>query len=515
MSLHRYINTLLIKQEGDYLIEKILLDTRALDKIGLYGKLLSIAPGEYNLEFVKNLTHLSTTRLKSLLSSIQLDLQNLSPVNLSLHKNTLNLPKNLIEYNQYQQFLAQESISYKLLLSILTNQDENLLAFCQRNYISRSTCFRQTKKLQDHLKEFNVTLNQSAMALTGSEMVIRILLFNFIWHISLGDSLAKAFDQEIEELFVTYEGTKYKSKYEIGKKEALLHCKICLFRIKNGHATNLYQLTNQSFIPSGENLDFFSAFFEIIDSAIDILEINALFFLFYYWPMLTSAADVRLPIIQDCYKHEKSELKELMAEFEAHCQKFLCDFDFDHQSFLYMNTYLTLLKFCIFKQKVPLLNFFETTVIKDKYPLHTILTNTIQSFWRKIANRKGYEWLKACYTDLAFYQACLLYPIYIDKEQKYKLKVAFVYVSNYLVSMEVFNICERLPYVEIERITLPTEEPFDFYILSSPQLLPPFTTEENTAIIDFCRYRDFETNLCQKLLAAFNEKIQRITANSA
>lgn len=200
MSLHRYINTLLIKQEGDHLIEKILLDTRALDKIGLYGKLLSIAPGEYNLEFVKNLTHLSTTRLKSLLSSIQLDLQNLSPVNLSLHKNTLNLPKNLIEYNQYQQFLAQESISYKLLLSILTNQDENLLAFCQRNYISRSTCFRQTKKLQDHLKEFNVTLNQSAMALTGSEMVIRILLFNFIWHISLGDSLARAFDQEIEEL---------------------------------------------------------------------------------------------------------------------------------------------------------------------------------------------------------------------------------------------------------------------------------------------------------------------------
>lgn len=100
------------------------------------------------------------------------------------------------------------------------------------------------------------------------------------------------------------------------------------------------------------------------------------------------------------------------------------------------------------------------------------MTNTIQSFWRKIANRKGYEWLKTCYTDLAFYQACLLYPIYIEKEQKYKLKVAFVYVSNYLVSMEVFNICERLPYVEIERITLPTEEPFDFYILSSPQLLP-------------------------------------------
>ena len=262
------------------MIEKILLDSRALDKIGLYGKLLSIAPGEYNIEFVKNLTHLSTTRLKSLLSSIQEDLQNLSPVNLSLHKNTLSLPKNLIEYNQYQQFLAQVSISYKMLLSILTNQDESLLAFCQRNYISRSTCFRQTKKLQDHLKEFNITLNQSAMTLTGSEMVIRILLFNFIWHISLGDSLAQAFNQEIEELFVTYEGTKYQIKYEIGKKEALLHCKICLFRIKDGHSTNLYELTNKSFIPSCESLDFFSAFFKLIDSAIDILGSIHCFFFF-------------------------------------------------------------------------------------------------------------------------------------------------------------------------------------------------------------------------------------------
>ncbi len=150
-------------------------------------------------------------------------------------------------------------------------------------------------------------------------------------------------------------------------------------------------------------------------------------------------------------------------------------------------------------------------MIKDKYPLHTILTNTIQSFWRKIANRKGYEWLKTCYADLAFYQACLLYPVYIKKEQKYKLKVAFVYVSNYLVSMEVFNICERLPFVAIERITLPTEEPFDFYILSAPQLFPPYTTEKNSAIIDFCRYYDFETDLCQKLLAAFNEKIKKLT----
>ncbi|EAC5408650.1 M protein trans-acting positive regulator, partial [Listeria monocytogenes] len=182
-------------------------------------------------------------------------------------------------------------------------------------------------------------------------------------------------------------------------------------------STNLYELTNKSFIPSCESLDFFSAFFKLIDSAIDILEINSLFFLFYYWPMLTSANDVRLPIVANCYKHEKQELKELMTEFEDHCQKFLCDFDFDHQSFLYMNTYLTFLKFCIFKQKVPLSNFFEANVIKDKYPLHTILTNTIQSFWRKIANRKGYEWLKTCYADLAFYQACLLYPVYIEKEQ--------------------------------------------------------------------------------------------------
>ncbi len=46
-----------------------------------------------------------------------------------------------------------------------------------------------TKKLQDHLKEFN-DVKSVRYGTTGSE-VIRILLFNFIWHISLGDSLER------------------------------------------------------------------------------------------------------------------------------------------------------------------------------------------------------------------------------------------------------------------------------------------------------------------------------------
>ncbi|MCS5465346.1 helix-turn-helix domain-containing protein [Enterococcus lactis] len=61
------------------------------------------------------------------------------------------------------------------MISLLTEQDENLAAFCNRQFISRSTCFRQIKKLAEYLKEYNINLNLSNLTLSGSEMLIRII----------------------------------------------------------------------------------------------------------------------------------------------------------------------------------------------------------------------------------------------------------------------------------------------------------------------------------------------------
>lgn len=241
------------------MIEQILLDEHAREKLHVYGKLLTLPPGEYMLDHLReNLeVAISQVRLKKLLVSIQEDLENIYETKIFSSKNKLFIAEEMIQYNQYQNFLSTKSIPYQLLLSIITNQDADLMAFCQRNYISRSTCFRQTKKLAHYLKEHEITLNLSNLTITGSEMLIRIIFFNFFWFVSLGESLDElSFSHELEKLIYRHEGTNLKNKFEIGKREAMLHCKISLLRIKNGHFTDIYQLTTTSFIPNGTKLDF-------------------------------------------------------------------------------------------------------------------------------------------------------------------------------------------------------------------------------------------------------------------
>lgn len=90
----------------------------------------------------------------------------------------------------------------------------------------------------------------------------------------------------------------------------MLHCKINLLRIKEGHFTDIYELTPTSFIPSGTDLEFFYDFFQLANLKLDILEINSLFYLFYYWPFLNSKSDVQLPIVEHSYLQANNHLKK-------------------------------------------------------------------------------------------------------------------------------------------------------------------------------------------------------------
>lgn len=125
-----------------------MLDDHSRGKLAVYGQLLTLSPGEHLIDNLReNLeTTISMVKLKKILVSIQEDLAKISNKQLLTAKNKLIIRERMIHYNQYQNFLTTQSIPYQLLLSIIKKQDEDLASFCQRNYISRSTCFRQTKK---------------------------------------------------------------------------------------------------------------------------------------------------------------------------------------------------------------------------------------------------------------------------------------------------------------------------------------------------------------------------------
>ncbi|MGM9904435.1 M protein trans-acting positive regulator [Enterococcus hirae] len=496
------------------MIEKILLDEHSRMKLNVYGKLLILPPGEYILDNLReNLdSYLSLARLKKILFSIQEDLEKINHIQLLTNKNKLCINDQLIQYMQYQNFLSTESVPYKLLISILTEKDTDLASFCSRNFISRSTCFRQTKKLAEYLKDYQITLNLSNLTLNGSEMLIRIIFFNFFWFVSLGESLNDvAFSTEIEQLIYKHEGNDLKNRFEIGKKQAKLHCIISLLRMKSGHPTDIYECSSDSFIPSETSLDFFYDFFEIASLPLDILEVNSLFYLFYYWPFLSSNQDINLPLVRHAYDRPTNEIKPLLEDFDEHCQKYIASFDFEHEPALYLNIYLSILNFSLFKQNIPLTTLFISSYIEVKYPLLRILTNKIEGYWKKVANRKKYTWLKPCVKELSFIQACLLYPHYSQIEDNYKLKVGFVNVSEHLISSEILNLGEKIPFVDIERITMPITKEYDFLILGSPLLIPEGLESSKYTVLDFSRYGNFETELYQELLEAHHAKLLNLT----
>lgn len=73
----------------------------------------------------------------------------------------------------------------------------------------------------------------------------------------------------------------------------MLHCKINLLRIKEGHFTDIYELTPTSFIPSGTDLEFFYDFFQLANLKLDILEINSFLFVLL---LAFSKFQIRCPI---------------------------------------------------------------------------------------------------------------------------------------------------------------------------------------------------------------------------
>ena len=78
-------------------------------------------------------------------------------------------------------------------------------------------------------------------------MLIRILFFNFFWFVSLGESLdIVPYSQEVRALIYKHEEAQHKNKFDLGKKQASLHCLICLLRIKT--ATLLISITYQGIL---------------------------------------------------------------------------------------------------------------------------------------------------------------------------------------------------------------------------------------------------------------------------
>lgn len=92
---------------------------------------MTLSPGEYSIDQVReNLDfYYGPARFKKILSAIQDDLEKFTTIKLLHSKNKLTVNEQLVQYTQYQHYLSTESVPYKLLLSMLIEEDDDLAAF--------------------------------------------------------------------------------------------------------------------------------------------------------------------------------------------------------------------------------------------------------------------------------------------------------------------------------------------------------------------------------------------------
>ena len=129
------------------------------------------------------------------------------------------------------------------------------------------------------------------------------------------------------------EEAQHKNKFDLGKKQASLHCLICLLRIKNSHFTDIYHLSRDSFIPIGTDLNFFYDFFKIANLRFRPLG-GKLFVLFVLLLAVFSDFQPRHSSADHPTFLSDNQVmtpRRFLDEFQDHCQTFIGTFHFENE----------------------------------------------------------------------------------------------------------------------------------------------------------------------------------------
>ncbi|MFD1485889.1 helix-turn-helix domain-containing protein [Lacticaseibacillus baoqingensis] len=86
-----------------------------------------------------------------------------------------------VSLDAYRSFLVRHSLPYRLVDYCLTGTTPSLEAFCQREFVSRSTVSRKLRPLTEMMAGFRVKLKLATLTFTGPETNIRYLFYALYW----------------------------------------------------------------------------------------------------------------------------------------------------------------------------------------------------------------------------------------------------------------------------------------------------------------------------------------------
>lgn len=423
---------------------------------------------------------LTSNKMTMIITELETDLSNILgkviPI-LQDDKETLLLPADSPNDSVYRQFLLENSLIIRVFSFILTCPESNLDDFCQKNFLSRATAFRRLSNLQELLAPYRFKLNISQLKLTGNELAIRHFLGTLFWSIKpdlktnpslkdlppaqLIDSIVDTFDEHMAY------GTR---------NQIVLFLQIAELRRKAGYYPKS-DLTPDDFplcdeVRRAHHLEFTTYLARTTPADLVAAEELAFYFQMYTGAIYTRT-DTRSYAAFREWLQQQSQPQMIINSF---CDKLLTTFFSqrtpEHFDVLAANIMGTFNLSYLLKDTPSLLYTFFEPSLRAETPAFWEIENFSYRFFRDVAQKKEFHWLKPICPHLASLFAYFLLPTFNTQLATKKLKVSVTNENNFILALPLQAFLEAVPYIECIPYSEDHPEQIDLLISAHKNLFP-------------------------------------------
>lgn len=448
-------------KRGSKMLENILLDDPAQNKLMLFKHMLELDRGLYPIHYFEKYTGFSHIKTANLLNQMNQDLKDLETgYVLFTEKEKVQIDGNLPKFHSYQQFLFQSSVPYRVLVATLLQPEMDLKDFGQQTNLSQSSLMRRLKPLVAYLKDKGIRLNCLQMEVTGREALVRIMYFNFLWMVDFGTELFQHFENLNVDLNALFDADDLAFLKYVEQREFTVYQAISLLRTQLGYYVDEPEI-NHYFYPTTINGRFKQKLAQSgVAETYQEREANFVSYMIFYWPQYFSEDDPRLSFVRKNYKNLTTSKEKAKVFFDKMLPYFQ-SFSRSKQELILLNYQTIFLRQELFDGKAPKNLDFILESLKIQHPNYEILHGHIAS---AIEAEES--------ADLINLLTLVSLPQVERSEKTEKIKVGIIGFPNHFLLYSLINRIEDLPFVEYSLMNTASKEKYDAVITCSNSLVP-------------------------------------------
>ena len=460
------------------LYEQLMMDSGTLLKFKIFKSITKIKETNYSISRLSDSLSFNYQQTFMILSEINNDLQLISNNHLSILKKAGKIDRTLltVSIDEYRYFLLNKSIPFQYLLYIINDDSPTIEAFCQKNFVSRSTVSRKMLPLQQHLKQFKLRFTYTESNLIGDERLVRVALYNSIWLGTRGIAWPFKTSREEAEKFANNVGEYFfLSKSYLAFQEMTFFSAIFLSRIRKKELAK-YDKRYDLVMKDNSYYDY-----QKLNKDIGILktlsneqlkgELSFIFFMSHYTPYYKKIDDPSLVQTIAEFTRKKNPVYSMVNEFLTYSKKevFLHHSNIPEHPLLLVNLLNVSFIFYVFRQPFPNVQRLVEKHGKRK-KAEEFLEQKIQAFFDKKSQETEYAYLYKVKKYIVQSYKHILLPYFDELQVAEKLNVGIAFGHNYLLVQRIYHFLNHLGFIEASPYEESLNDSYDLVISST--LLP-------------------------------------------